>query len=32
MMSHVVNMIREREIDTLVAPWVNAQVAHLLSV
>ena len=32
MISHVINMIKEREIDTLVVPWVNAQMTHLLSV
>ena len=30
--SHVINVIKEKEIDTLVMPWENAQVAHLLSV
>ena len=30
--SHVVNVMKEREIDALVMPWVNARVAHLLSV
>ena len=30
--SCMVNMIMEREIDALVTPWVNDQVAHLLSV
>ena len=32
MISCVVNVIKQREIDTLATPWVNAQVAHLLSV
>ena len=32
MISHIVNMIKEREIDTLVTPWVNAWVAYLLAV
>ena len=32
MISHVVNVIKEKEIDALVMPWVNTQVAHLLSV
>ena len=32
MISHVVNMIKEKEIDTLVMPWVSAQVAYLLAV
>ena len=26
---HIVNVIRENEIDTLVTPWVNAHVAYL---
>ena len=30
--SCVINVIKEREIDTLAMPWVNAWVAHLLSV
>ena len=30
--SHVVNVMKEREIDALAMPWENAQVAHLLSV
>ena len=30
MISHVVNVMKE--IDALVMPWMNAQVAHLLSV
>ena len=32
MISHVVNMVKEMENDTLVMLWVNAWVAHLLSV
>ena len=32
MISHVMNMIKEREIDALATPWVNAQVAYLLVV
>ena len=32
MISHVMNVIREREIDALVTPWVNAWVAYLLVV
>ena len=32
MISHVVNVIKEKEIGTLVIPWVNAQVAYLLVV
>ena len=30
--SHIINVMKEREIDALVMPWVNARVAHLLSV
>ena len=30
--SHVVNVMKDREIDALVMPWANARVAHLLSV
>ena len=30
--SCIVNMIKEKEIDALVMPWVNAWVAYLLSV
>ena len=29
---HVVNVMREAEMDVLVMPWVNARVAHLLAV
>ena len=29
--SHVVNIIKEREIDALVMPWVNVQVAYHLA-
>ena len=32
MVSCVINVIREKEIDSLAMPWVNAQVAHLLSI
>ena len=32
MISHFVNMIKKREIDTLVTPWVNAWVPYLLAV
>ena len=32
MISCIVNVIKEREIDTLVTPWVNAQLAYLLTV
>ena len=27
---HVVNVMKEREIDALAMPWANARVAHLL--
>ena len=30
--SCIINVMKEREIDTLVMPWANARVAHLLSV
>ena len=30
--SHVINVMREREIYTLAITWANARVAHLLSV
>ena len=30
--SYIINMIKEKEIDALVTPWVNTWVAHLLSV
>ena len=30
--SHVINMIKEMEIDVLATPWVNARVAYLLVV
>ena len=30
--SCIVNVMKEREIDALVMPWVNARVTHLLSV
>ena len=30
--SHVVNVMKEREIDALTTPWANAGLAHLLSV
>ena len=29
--SHVVNIMKKREIDTLAIPWANARVVHLLS-
>ena len=29
--SHVVNVMKERDIDALAMPWANARVAHLLS-
>ena len=28
----IINVIKEREIDALAMPWVNARVVHLLSV
>ena len=31
-MSCIINVMKEMEIDTLAMPWVNARVAHLLSV
>ena len=30
--SHIINVMKEREIDALVMPWANASVVHLLSV
>ena len=30
--SHIINVMKEKEIDALAMPWVNARVAHLLSV
>ena len=30
--SHIVNVMKEREIDALAMPWANARVVHLLSV
>ena len=30
--SHVVNIMKEREIEALVMPWANARLVHLLSV
>ena len=30
--SHVINVMKEMEIDALAMPWANARVAHLLSV
>ena len=30
--SCIMNVIKEKEIDALVTPWVNAWVAHLLAV
>ena len=30
--SHIINVMKEREIDALVMPWANARVAYLLSV
>ena len=29
---HIMNVIREREIDALAMPWVNALIAYLLVV
>ena len=29
---HIVNVMKEREIDALVMPWANARVVHLLSI
>ena len=29
--SHIMNVIKEREIDALAMPWANARVEHLLS-
>ena len=29
MISHIVNVIKEREIDALATPWKNTQVAYL---
>ena len=30
--SHVVNVIKDKEVDALATPWVNAHVAYLLAV
>ena len=30
--SHIINVMKEKEINALVMPWANARVAHLLSV
>ena len=30
--SHIVNVMKEREIDALAMPWANTRVVHLLSV
>ena len=32
MISHIVNVIKEKEIDALVMPWINAWVAYLLAI
>ena len=32
MISHVMNVMKEMEIEVLATPWVNAQVAYLLVV
>ena len=29
--SHIMNVMKEREIDALATPWANARVAHVLS-
>ena len=30
--SHIINVMKETEIDALAMPWANAKVAHLLAV
>ena len=30
--SHIINVMKEAEIDALTMPWVNARVAHILSI
>ena len=32
MISCIINVIKEKEMDALATPWVNAQVAYLLTV
>ena len=32
MINYAINIIKEKEIDALAMPWVNAQVAYLLEV
>ena len=32
MISHIINVIKEKEIDVLAKPWVNAWAAYLLAV
>ena len=32
MISHIINVIKEKEIDALAMPWVNAWVAYLSAV
>ena len=32
MIGHILNVIREKEIDAPVTPWVNAHKAYLLAV
>ena len=32
MLSHIMNVIKEKEIDTVAMPWVNVWVAYLLAV
>ena len=31
MIGHMVNAIKEREIEALVTPWVKTQVAYLMA-
>ena len=30
--SHIINILKQREIDAFAMPWANARVAHLMSV
>ena len=30
--SHIINVIKEKEIDTLARPWASAHMAYLLAV
>ena len=32
LISHIVNMIKDKEIDALAVPWANTQVAYPLAV